>query len=167
MSGISARDGAKQQGGWSSGFGVILFIGTLCLVLIGMVAFFNIKNRMSMAHILTADVDFISAPQTVDPGGASQFVVQVVQDKGDKPLADRVMDVTVTPPGKAEILAVGGNAGQLDAASGARAKGRTDSSGRMEISILATEPGRYTLVALDSASGKGGTVNFRAVEPEG
>lgn len=166
MSGKATAEEPRKKGHWTSGFGAIL-IGTFCLVLIGMVAYFNLKNRKSMAHILKADVDFISAPQTVDPGGTSRFVIQVAQDKGEKPLAGRVLDVTVTPSGKAEILAIGGDAGRMQAASGARAKGRTDESGRMEISVRAAEPGRYTLVALDSASGKGETVNFRAVAPEG
>jgi hypothetical protein len=166
MSGKTKAEAPKMKGKSTSGFGAIV-IGTLCLVLIGMVAYFNLKNRKSMAHILKAEVDFITAPQTVDPGGASQFVIQVAQDEGEKPLAGRVLDVTVTPSGKAEILAIGGDAGQMRAASGARAKGRTDGSGRMEITIRAAEPGRYTLVALDSASGKGETVNFRAVAPEG
>jgi hypothetical protein len=169
MSGKATAEAPKNKGKWTSGFGAIL-IGTFCLVLIGMVAYFNLKNRKSMAHILRADVDFIAAPQTVDPGGSSRFVIQVAQDmggKGEKPLAGRVLDVTVTPSGKAEILAVSGDEGQLQAASGARAKGRTDDSGRMEVTVRAAEPGRYTLLALDSASGKGGTVNFRAVAPEG
>ena len=166
MSSDYTKESSKRSGKWASGMGAIM-VGALCLALIGMVAYFNLKNRKSMAHILKADVDFIAAPQTVDRGGTSQFVVQVAQDKGEKPLADRVLDVTVTPTGKAEILAVSGNAGRMQEVSGARAKGRTDGSGRMEITVRASEPGRYTLMALDSASGKGGSVNFRAVEPEG
>lgn len=166
MSGKSGAVGPKKEGRWTIGFGAII-IGTICLVIIGAVAFFNLKNRERMAHIHQAEVAFIAAPQTVDPGGASQFTVQVVQGERDKPLAGRVMKVTISPRGKAEILAVSGEAGQMQAASGARAKGLTDGSGRLDITVRASEPGRYTLLALDSASGKVGSANFRAKEPEG
>lgn len=166
MSGKRAMDIGKPRGKWTSGFGAILF-GSFCLVIIGMVAFFNLRNRERMGHILRAEVAFVTAPRTVDPGGASHFVVRVAQDKGEEPLPNRVLDVTVTPAGKAEILSIGDGGDGRQAATGSRAKGRTDGSGRMDITIRATEPGRYTLVALDSASGKGETVNFRAIAPEG
>lgn len=165
MSGKSEAGSLRKKSRWTSGYLAIL-VGSLCLVVIGMVAFWNLKHRERLAPIQRAKVEFITAPGTVDPGVSSHFVIEV-QDKKDAPMPGRVMDVTVSPVGKAEIVAISGDSAQTRAVHGTRAKGRTDASGRLDVIVRAAEPGKYTLVALDSASNREGTKNFRAVEPEG
>lgn len=153
----------KKPSPWPMGITVIV----LCLGLAGLMAAWHFRNRAALGTTFNADVEFLTSPDTVRAGAASRFVVRVEKDNADTPLKGRVMDVTVTPPGKAQIVSISGGSGQEYAAASSRAKGRTDSSGSLDIMISASEPGKYTLVALDSASNKEGTVNFLVVAPGG
>jgi hypothetical protein len=160
--GKARKKGDRDSGGaWS--LGVLTVV--LCLVLAGMMAFWHFSNRRTVGQAFGAEVEFVSAPDSVIPGVASRFVVQVAQDneEAQQPLSGRVMDVTITPTGKAKILSVSGSSGQDYAIQGTRAKGRTDASGNLAVSVQVAEPGKYTLVATDSASLKEGTAEFRAV----
>lgn len=158
--------GDKDSGGaWS--IGVLTVV--ICLVVAAMVALWHFSNRKTLGPTFGAEVEFISSPESVTPGVASRFVVQVAQDnkENQKPLPGRVMDVTITPAEKAQILSVSGTSGRDYAIQGMRAKGRTDASGNLAVMVRVSEPGEYTLVAVDSASLKEGTAEFRAVSRGG
>jgi hypothetical protein len=145
-------------------FGYVVI--ALCLALAGSMAYWHFHNRKWLGPTFNADVEFTVAPETARPGAASLFVVHVEQDNKNTPLPGRVMDITVTPRNKAQIISVSGASGARYAVQSQRAKARTDSSGNVQITLRASEPGKYTLVALDSASNKEGTVNFQ-VTPRG
>ena len=154
--------GDKDSGGaWSMGVLTVV----LCLVLAGMMAVWHFANRKTLGPSFGAEVEFVASPESVTPGVASRFVVQVAQDNQEeqKPLAGRVMDVAITPAEKARILSVSGSSGSDYAIQGTRAKGRTDASGNLTVTVQVAEPGKYNLVATDSASLNEGTAEFRAV----
>lgn len=161
----TARNKGDRDGGGAWSLGVLT--GALCLVLLGMMAVWHFSNRKSLGSTFGAEVEFTTAPESVSPGVASRFVVRVAADNAEdrKPLAGRVMDVTVTPAGKAEILSVSGASGRNYASQGMRAKGRTDASGNLAVTLRVAGPGKYTLVATDSASLKEGTAEFHAAAP--
>lgn len=136
----------------------------LCVLLAGWMAYWHFHNRKWIGPTFGADIEFVQAPETVPAGAASRFTVHVAQDNNERPLAGRPMDIKVTPADKAEIISVSGAAG-VDSAKVTRisgsARGETDASGNLDIMVRAMAPGKYTLVALDSASNQEGTVNFQ------
>lgn len=74
--------------------------------------------------------------------------------------------VVVSHPDKAQIISVSGASGANYPKDASQAMGKTDSAGNISMMIQAADPGKFTLVATDTASEKEGTVNFFAV-PKG
>lgn len=136
------------------------------MVVAGM-AVWHFTNREEIGPTFGADVEALTTQEQVQVGVASRFTFQVQQDNKDTPLQGRVMDIAVTPADKAKIISVSGQSGRNYAKDASRAKGRTDAEGKLDVMVSAEEPGKYTLVALDSASNKEGTVNFQVVAPGG
>lgn len=157
------KEGSKKEGkDGSAYFAPVMLV--ICAVLVGWMAYWHFSNRKWIGRTFGADIEFVRAPESVAAGMASRFTVHVAQDNNERPLAGRPMDVKVTPAGKAEIISVSGATGvdsaNVNGLSGA-ARGETDSSGNLDIVVRALAPGKYTLVALDSASNQEGTVNFQ------
>ena len=94
-------------------------------------------------------------------------MVHVEQDNKNTPLPGRPINDQITPNDKAPFISVSGGTGENFANQASYASGRTDSSGNRDIVVRASEPGKYTLIALESASLKEGTVNFRVVDSDG
>ena len=155
------RDKPEGKDG-SAYFAPVMLV--ICAVLVGWMAIWHFSNRKWIGPTFGADIEFVQAPKTVAAGMASRFTVHVAQDNNERPLPGRPMDIKVTPGDKAEIISVSGASGtdsaKVTGISGS-ARGETDSSGNLDIMVRAKEPGKYTLVALDSTSNQEGTVNFQ------
>lgn len=142
----------------------------LCVALVGWMAFWHFSNRKWIGPAFGADIEFVEAPETAVPGKPTRFTVRVEQDNTERPLAGRPMDIKITPSEKADIISVSGAEGvdsaRITSGTGA-ARGMTDAAGNVKITVLPKAPGKYTLIALDSASNQEGTVNFEvSMAPE-
>lgn len=149
--------------GGSGSFGTATVI--LAVALVAMMAIWHFANRRWIGPAFGVDVAYVVAPDSAEPGKASRFVVRVEQDNADRPLAGRIMSVAVSPMEDAQILSISGGEGRDYAAQSNIVKGRTDSSGHLDIVVRAGKPGQYTLVATDSASLKEATVDFHVSAP--
>lgn len=155
------KEFSKDPGGRdeSRSFGPVVI--ALIVALVALMAGWHFYNRKWLGRTFGADVEFTQAPKTAQPGQASQFIVHVEQDNIDRPLPGRVMNIQISPREKAQILSVSGSSGTTYPVQGTGARGRTDSLGNVKIVVRAVDTGQYTLVALDSASEKEGTVDFQ------
>jgi hypothetical protein len=149
--------------GGTASFGTVTIV--LAIVLVAMMAIWHFANRRWIGPTFGVDVAYVVAPDTAAPGKASRFVVRVAQDNVDTPLAGRIMSVAVSPMSDAQIISISGGGGGNYAAQENIVKGRTDSTGHLDIVVRAEKPGQYTLVATDSASLKEATVDFHVSAP--
>jgi hypothetical protein len=155
---ISSEEQEVDTGSWA--LGAVAVVLCMTLAIIGGV--WQFKHRQEIAKSFKADIEFVSPPKTVAAGSASEFVIHVKRESKDTPLPDRVMDITVTPAKSAQIISASGASGTIHPNEASRATGRTDKEGNVSVMVHVTEPGKYTLVALDSTSNLEGTVNFQA-----
>lgn len=139
----------------------------LCLALAAGMAFWHYHNRKWLGPTFNVDVEFVQAPDTALAGQATRFVVRVEQDNKNSPLSGRIVHFAVSPPDKARIISASGSSGTNYAKDASLAQGKTDNAGRVSVMVAPAAPGKYTLVALDSASEKEGTINFFAIPPKG
>jgi len=152
----------------SDGFGTFGYVVIgLCLALDAAMAFWHFHNRKWLGPAFNVDVEFVQAPDTALAGQAVRFTVHIEQDNKDTPLPGRIVNFAVSPPEKARILSASGASGTNYPKDAFQAQGKTDASGNVIVTVTPAEPGKYTLVALDSASEKEGTVKFYAVPPKG
>lgn len=149
--------------GGTGSFGTVTIL--LAIVLVAMMAIWHFANRRWIGPTFGVDLAYVVAPDSAAPGKASRFVVRVEQDNVDKPLAGRIMSVAVSPMPDAQIISISDGEGRNYAAQASIVKGRTDSSGHLDIVVRASKPGQYTLVATDSASLKEATVDFHVSGP--
>lgn len=146
-------------------FGTVVLV--LCLLLALGTAVWQYRNRARLARTFDASVEFILAPDTARAGQAARFVVHVGRSGKPAALPERIVNFAVSPPDRARILSVSGSSGRAYAKTASQAQGKTDAAGNVALTVEAAAPGEYTLVALDSASEREGTVNFRVLPPEG